>query len=642
MRVRSRPKQPNIEKPKILKPSTLASTSIFLVVWLLAFAPLLGQEERAEQGAARAAPTDHGALVAQYEQARQAFAARLEALAVRCDGLGLQDEAAQTRGWLIPRDPGRQYVFLPPAAAPPPPGPEASEASRYWWQHFRAARTERAEQLVQLARDATGIRPALAYQWLHEALREDPELTVAREALGYRRSGDGWTYAGDAVGSSQGKAALAEFGLPPRGYYRIDSANFRILTDADEETGRRMARELEDFHCVWRQVFYEYWGDGARLARQLEKGAPDARPRSDKHRIIWYRDREKYLSVLRRAEPQIDKTLGIYLDSRRTAYLYGDPTDMRASWLHEVTHQLFAETGRTVTEVGKAGNVWVVEGLALHMESLRRGDEFAMLGGLDARRLQFARYRALTDKFYVPAAQFARLDRYTVQHDPNIGALYSQAAGLTSYWMTAESGARRSAFVDYVAAVYHGRDTADTLTELAGVSWDEVDKGYANYLQVTDAELAHCQPVADLVLCHALISDEGFRQVPVENLEWLDLGFTRITDASLRRLAAAPQLKKLTLERTKVTAQGLAVLSQLPQLEYLDLSGLPVDDQVLANLARLEKLESLWLSETQVTDAGLMQLAALKRLKELDVTGTAVTAAALAKLREQLPLLAPN
>jgi hypothetical protein len=210
-----------------------------------------------------------------------------------------------------------------------------------------------AERLFELAKKVARQRPDWAYQIAHEVLRENPEHVAARQALGYRQVEDRWVYAGDAIKSSVGAGALPEYGFAGRQYYRIDSPNFRILTNADEETGRQMALRLEQLHCAWRQVFFEYWGSSALIAQRLERGAPDARPRVEKHRVIWFQNRDQYVAALKDDEPLIEKTLGIYLDRQRTAFLYGDPAENVTSWLHEVTHQLFAENGRTSAAGGQ-------------------------------------------------------------------------------------------------------------------------------------------------------------------------------------------------------------------------------------------------------------------------------------------------
>jgi hypothetical protein len=568
-----------------------------------------------------------------------AFHARLEALAARCDELGLQREAESTRGWPIPRNPRRMVVFLPPPLMPGPPGDESPPAAGYWFQHFMDARRDYADQLYALAQASARERPAWAYQLAHEVLREYPDHEAARSAIGYRRFEGRWMYGGDRIRSSVGRTALKEYGLAARRYNLIDSANFHIITDADPQAGEQLARRLEDLYSVWRQLFFKYWSDGETLARRLESGAPDARPRSARHMIVWFQTRDQYLSVLRPGEPLIDKTLGIYVDKRKTVFLYGDSEEMMSSWLHEVTHQLFAENGRTASDVGRHGNVWIVEGIAMYLESASWAEDVCLLGGIDAKRLQNARYRLLQEKFHVPLAELVLLDRQRMQQDPRLGALYSQSAGLAHFLMHAETGRYREATSEYLAAVYRGAAAPTELAERTQMPLDELDRRYHAYLQVLDDDLADCQAVADLYLGHTLISDDGLVQVPTRNLEWLDVSFTRIGDRGLVNLPQATRLRQLSLERTQVTGAGLQSLRALQRLEYLDLSGLQIDDAALAELAGLERLESLWLTETRISDAGLEHLLGLKRLKKLDVSGTQVTADGLARLKARLPLL---
>jgi len=586
-------------------------------------------------GAAASGAADE--LTDERHRVEQQFAEDLESLARRCDELQLKREAELTRSWKVQRIPGRIYLFLPPPSAPEPPGEDVSNA-RTWFNHFLEIRRAHAERLFQLAKKSARQRPDWAYQLAHEVLREDPEHVNARQALGYRQIDKRWVYGGDAIKSSRGSGPLPEFGFASRQYYRIDSANFRILTNADEETGRQLAQRLEDLHCAWRQVFFEYWGSAALIAQRLEKGAPDARVRVDKHRVIWFANREQYLNALRDDEPLIDRTLGIYLDKRRSSFLYGDPAQNVTSWLHEVTHQLFAEYARTSSEVGAHGDMWLIEGVALFMESLRWQEDYCTIGGVDADRLQFARYRLLNDDFYVPLAELVPMDRQTIQRDERIGALYSQASGITHLLMTAEDGKFRPGLVRYLTGIYRER-AVQSLEQRTGAAYEDLDRRYREFLQVKDEDLVGSYPISNLYLGHTDISDEGLRKVPVQNLEWLDLGFTKVSDDGLKHLENAERLKKLTLEHTSVTAASLEHLGRFRELEYLDLSGLPIDDASVESIAGLEKLESLWLTNTKITDEGLLKLAPLKNLTTLDVSGTRVTAEGLSRLRQLLPKL---
>src|SRR5207249_2039637 len=53
--------------------------------------------------------------------AADSFADKIESLAAKCDELGLKEPAAATRGWLIPRHAGRQYLFVPETSDPTRP-----------------------------------------------------------------------------------------------------------------------------------------------------------------------------------------------------------------------------------------------------------------------------------------------------------------------------------------------------------------------------------------------------------------------------------------------------------------------------------------------------------------------------------------
>ena len=106
--------------------------------------------------------------------------------------------------------------------------------------------------------------------------------------------------------------------------------------------------------------------------------------------------------------------------------------------------------------------------------------------------------------------------------------------------------------------------------------------------------------------------DERARGKPVIRV---NLGFTKMTDAGLRELAALKRLKVLYLHRTKVTDAGLK------------------------DLAGFGHLEKLYLGATRVTDAGLKELRGLKRLAILDLRFTRVTRGGAAELQKALPML---
>ncbi len=93
-----------------------------------------------------------------------------------------------------------------------------------------------------------------------------------------------------------------------------------------------------------------------------------------------------------------------------------------------------------------------------------------------------ARYRAVVDNLIFPAAELTQLGMLQMQRSPQIGTLYSQSAGLTHFLIHYDSGRYRDALVAYLVAVYTGRARPDTLSQLIGASFDELDQQYREYL----------------------------------------------------------------------------------------------------------------------------------------------------------------
>jgi hypothetical protein len=106
-------------------------------------------------------------------------------------------------------------------------------------------------------------------------------------------------------------------------------------------------------------------------------------------------------------------------------------------------------------------------------------------------------------------------------------------------------------------------------------------------------------------------------------------------DAELQKLeSVGNDLLWLDLSRTGISDSGLKVLGKMPNLERLDLRGTAVGDDGVRAVARLNNLETLSLYGTRVTDAGLEALQRLPSLRRLYVGGTTVTEGGLDALRK--------
>ena len=102
-------------------------------------------------------------------------------------------------------------------------------------------------------------------------------------------------------------------------------------------------------------------------------------------------------------------------------------------------------------------------------------------------------------------------------------------------------------------------------------------------------------------------------------LVWLKLGNTQISDAALVQIAKLKNLQKLHVEQTNVTDAGLKQLKGLDNLEYLNLYGTAITDAGLANLTALKNLKTVYLWQTKVTDAGIVNLK--KAMPNVEVIG---------------------
>lgn len=88
-----------------------------------------------------------------------------------------------------------------------------------------------------------------------------------------------------------------------------------------------------------------------------------------------------------------------------------------------------------------------------------------------------------------------------------------------------------------------------------------------------------------------------------EQLHWLDVGGTKITDDGLAQLVVFPNLVRLHLENTSIGDNGLEHLQTLTRLTYLNIFDTQVSDVGLEHLKPLEKLDQIYLWKTQVTES---------------------------------------
>lgn len=136
----------------------------------------------------------------------------------------------------------------------------------------------------------------------------------------------------------------------------------------------------------------------------------------------------------------------------------------------------------------------------------------------------------------------------------------------------------------------------------------------------------------------------GLLVLPIANgsnfLEINAVNIGSLTDAQVALLEPLKeQIIWLKLGDTKITDQAAATIVQLKNLQKLHLENTSISDATVGQIKSLPYLEYLNLVNTQVTDAGIKELAATKSLRSLHVWHSKVTEAGVAALKQAKPNL---
>jgi hypothetical protein len=447
---------------------------------------------------------------------RVKYAADLEQLAVWCEANGLAEQARKTRQVRGPSDPYKLCVPVLPSAVGPPKLPaDASAKVVEWNTRLGRLRHDHAVALYEIARRAVRAgRASIAFEMALAAIQASPDYEPARRLFGYQKFRDQWCSAYEAKKLRTGCVWSDKFGWLPKTFLRryeqgqrlyeghwitaaedadrhrdiesgwdIETEHYTIRTNHSLEAGVALGVKLERLYRLWQEMFICYWASEADVVAMFDgRPRPPSHP-SPRHSVVFFRDRDDYNRSLRAAMPNIGMSIGVYVDRMRRAYFFADKQNDDRTLYHEATHQLFHESRPVAPEVGLKANFWIVEGIAMYMESLRQEDGFYVLGGFDDERLHAAQYRLLVDKFYVPLQQFCGYGMTKLQSDRRIATLYSQAAGQANFLVHYDGGRYRDALVSYLVAVYTGRDDLDTLAKLTSAHYSELDKQYRAFME---------------------------------------------------------------------------------------------------------------------------------------------------------------
>lgn len=444
------------------------------------------------------------------------YAEKLEAIAAECEENGLEDEAKITRNWLTRRAKDKIYVaILPQKIGENLLGEDASEEQKDWEKRFLKLREEAGRYLFKQAAGAVKAGHAsLGFDFLMEAMREYPDLKQGRKIIGHVEYQGEWRSPFEVQELKNGKVKHSRFGWIPKGYVKryedgqrflrgkwvsmeqeaavrrnmtdgwvVETAHYRITTNHSLEAGVKLGNELEKLYRVWKQLFLRYFATEKQV-QDLFAGKPGLATPEKKHQVYFFRSRDDYKRFLRATAPQqAEISLGVYSEGTQMAYFFAGPDYDPRTMFHEATHQLFAEVRKSKKgAAGNNGNFWVLEGIAMYLESLAEEEGFYVLGGFEDERMLAARYRFNVSKYYVPLEQLCRMTTPQFQTHPQVTQLYTQSAGLTHFLVSYNDGEYRDALVEYLFEVYAGNSPPTLLPRLLKKSFAELNEEYGQFI----------------------------------------------------------------------------------------------------------------------------------------------------------------
>jgi hypothetical protein len=259
--------------------------------------------------------------------------------------------------------------------------------------------------------------------------------------------------------------------------YRILTDRY-VITAARTEDGIRAGERLEHLFNVWELLFAPF------LKEAGMKRPPHESAQRPLH-VVLYRDQQEYTSHLQRIDPFAVATNGYYSPTRRTAYFFSPETKVL---LHEGTHQIFEEYFfRDQTPVFR-NNFWVVEGMAMLMETLKIEDEHYKIGDILDDRLYAAKEYQFRRNYNLPIRSLTAMSAAQIQRSAEIQRIYSQSAALVHWLMFAEEGCYREHLLELLRQTYLGTAKPETLSSLTGLSYGELDRKYVEFLKMIPDE----------------------------------------------------------------------------------------------------------------------------------------------------------
>jgi hypothetical protein len=593
--------------------------------------------------------SSNGVIQAAVASVRQCLAP----LVKRAEAVSDADELAESLLQVLDFQPMQRHRFLLPAK-PNIAKLNSDRIAKLFdspesFSHFRGALTQLAEAIEQTADESESrqnLNLGYRLRWQAAGLRA---LIPTPTPRGH--SPHSWAHSA-SIGTMQHTPKVftnhPKTLWPAGTYSMVATPHFEVASQAGVKPTEEIADVCEQTYAVWRQLFFRYWADDQVLAPEY------LRQRESKFSVAVFRDKAAYIKALRSTERNIGISTGYYDPNRKISFFYWDGNKTFSTVVHELTHQLFFELSERDVglDTDKGAGFWAVEGAALYLESMSTktvgGCTLVDVGGWDAARLQASRYRRLYDQYWIPWDRFHTVSGSGFRQGDDVPAMYSQATGLTHFWMDG-SVEQRTAFERYIASVYGGKEDAMLLGEFNDDA--KLRESYDRYLMLSPGSnpiRTYFANRKEVVLSRCQVTNEQLLGWPIafRSSPWLDLAFTEIDDSlfldGVSHREPAWSIVRLNLESTQVTDRALPAIAKMKDLSELDLSNCKITDSGLEVLRGHKTLKTLWLNQCGVSDKSIDVFLSVPQLERVHLLGSSITVNGWNRLLRERPRLKTN
>jgi len=458
-----------------------------------------------------------------YEDRRASYSQAMLTLADECESKSFLTDAERIRARAQSVGEERINHDTLPEEVSPPLSLSLPDEERAWRAKLQKIERDYAVDLYKIARDALRLgHPTLTWQLVREVAFHDPDNASARSMLGYVQDKGRWTTPflkrmsvkgfvdhprfgwidskqvaryekGERFFNGQWMSAEKEAALRSdfNNAWEIGTEHFLVRTNLGLEQGVELSRQLEVYQKFFMLEYAPFFNSRQQIEKLLDIGARPQWNESGRYRVSFYRNRDEFVAALRSRMPGIEKANGLYMPRDKTAYFFSESEAAQAAerqetMYHEVTHQLLGESRPGIFDVGEHSDFWAVEGFPCYMESFVPGEQGGDVGDPRHIRIFWARRKIIEENEYRPMREFMKLGRTQF---PLQAEAYNQSAAMVHFFLNAEEGRYRDAFIHFLTVVYDpGKTRKPTLEDIIGVPYEALDRQFLDYLKTLPSD----------------------------------------------------------------------------------------------------------------------------------------------------------